>query len=69
MLLYFYLVANLKILIITQKKSKVLSTLLESKEVVGIIEPREDKHLSSIVEKAIFKNIKSVAKNITFLIY
>lgn len=44
MLLYFYLVANLKILIITQKKSKVLSALLESKEIVGIIEPREDKH-------------------------
>ena len=62
MLLYFYLVANLKILIITQKKSKVLSALLESKEIVGIIEPREDKHLCSILEKAIFKNIKSVAK-------
>jgi methionyl-tRNA formyltransferase len=55
-------VSNLRILLITQKKSKALNTLLESKNIVGIIEPREDNNLNSIIEKAIFKNVKSVAR-------
>jgi len=55
-------VANLRILVITQKKSEVLNKLLESKDIVGIIEPREDNSLTSIIEKAIFKNVKKVAK-------
>ncbi len=54
--------ANLRILVITQKKSEVLNKLLESKDIVGIIEPREDNSLTSIIEKAIFKNEKNVAK-------
>lgn len=54
--------ANLRILVITQKKSEVLNKLLESKDIVGIIEPREDNSLTSIIEKAIFKNVKNVAK-------
>ncbi len=53
---------NLRILVITQKKSEVLTKLLESKYIVGIIEPREDNSLSSIIEKAIFKNVKTIAK-------
>lgn len=56
------LVAQLRILLITQKKSEVLTKLLESKNIVGIIEPREDNSLISILEKAIFKNVKNVAK-------
>jgi len=55
-------VGNLRILVITQKKSEVLTELLGSKDIVGIIEPREDNSFSSILEKAIFKNVKSVAK-------
>jgi methionyl-tRNA formyltransferase len=55
-------VGNLRILVITQKKSEALTKLLESKDVVGIIEPREDNSLISIIEKAIFKNVKKVAK-------
>ncbi len=60
----------MKILLITQKKSEVLSKLIESREIVGIIEPREDNSLSSIVEKSIFKNVKRVAKkyNIPYLL-
>ena len=62
--------ANLRILLITQKKSEVLNKLLESKDVIGIIEPREDNSFTSILEKAIFKNVKSVAKkhNIPYLL-
>jgi len=55
-------VAKLRILVITQKKSEVLTKLLESKDIIGIIEPREDNSLTSILEKAIFKNVKNVAK-------
>jgi methionyl-tRNA formyltransferase len=40
----------------------VLTKLLESKDIVGIIEPREDNSFISIIEKAIFKNVKKVAK-------
>ncbi len=54
--------AQLRILVITQKKSEVLTKLLESKGIIGIIEPREDNSLTSILEKAIFKNVKNVAK-------
>lgn len=54
--------AQLRILLITQKKSQVLTKLLESKDIVGIIEPREDNSLTSKIEKAIFKNVKNVAK-------
>ncbi|KYC44669.1 MAG: methionyl-tRNA formyltransferase [Candidatus Methanofastidiosum methylothiophilum] len=52
----------MRIILITQKKSEVLNKLLQSKEIIGIIEPREDNNLTSIIEKAIFKNVKSVAK-------
>lgn len=61
---------KLKILIITQKKSEVLTKLLESKNIVGIIEPREDSNFKSIIESSLFKNIKSVAKkyNVPYLL-
>jgi len=52
----------LKIILITQKKSEVLTKIIESKKLVGIIEPREDNSLSSIIEKALFKNVKKIAK-------
>ncbi|MCC7573112.1 MAG: methionyl-tRNA formyltransferase [Candidatus Methanofastidiosum sp.] len=52
----------MRILLITQKKSDVLTTLITSKNIVGIIEPREDNSLTAIIEKSIFKNVKSVAK-------
>jgi len=55
-------VATLRILVITQKKSQVLTRLLESKNIVGIIEPREDNSFISKMEKALFKNVKRVAK-------
>lgn len=54
--------AQLKIILITQKKSEVLTKIIESKKLVGIIEPREDNSLSSIIEKALFKNVKKIAK-------
>ncbi len=54
---------KLKILIITQKKSEILNKLIQSKNIVGIIEPRENSNISSILEKALFKNVKNVAKN------
>jgi methionyl-tRNA formyltransferase len=63
-------VANLRILLITQKKSEVLTKLLESKDVIGIVEPRGDNSLISIIEKAIFKNVKFVARkyNVPYLL-
>lgn len=52
---------SLDILVITQKKSVVLNKLIESKNIVGIIEPREDNSIPSIIEKALFKNVKKLA--------